>query len=74
MPCHTKVTKITGTINRNENRSFLFIIIKGSEVYLSSSSKEANYGPISIGHPFPSLFVKSAYFAKVLLVSVHVNP
>jgi hypothetical protein len=64
MSCHTKVTKITGTINRNENQSFLFIIIKGSEVYLSSS-KEANCGPISIGHPFPSFF-KLTYFAEVL--------
>jgi hypothetical protein len=35
------VTRITGTINRNETRSF----------YLSS--KEANPGPISIGHTFP---------------------
>jgi hypothetical protein len=32
MFCHTEVTKITGTINRNETQSFLFIIIKGSKV------------------------------------------
>jgi hypothetical protein len=37
MSCHTKVTKITGTINRNETRSFLFIIHEG------------NHGPISTG-------------------------
>jgi hypothetical protein len=43
--CHIKVTKIAGTLNGNETQSF----------YLSS--KEANHGLMSIGHPF-QLIVK----------------
>jgi hypothetical protein len=48
---------------------FFFFIIKGSEVYLSSP-KESNYGPIPIGHPFPS-FVKSTYFGSLKEKRIH---